>query len=353
MMIIVFVFASLFRLSAHSEQAETSKPAKDAVIDMGFSDKDNGWAIIWSKHGTNLFLTKNAGETWKRKQGPPGTVYKAYFVDSELGWSICGNADGWHLFSTKDGGDKWVANSTLALPLPSKDNVILDLHFFDDQRGWILVQRATGEGTLVLKTTDGGKTIQPENGLSESHFVSIFSAPKGSPILLVGLENHIAKEDGSFQWQLGKAGSYGIGANWFRGAMLSSTLGVIVGEGPGGIILKTEDGGQNWLPSLIVKSTDAFLDVSFVDANFGCAVGTSEFLYCTTDSGQHWNSRLKLPLPSESDQAKLFTRLFFLDLNHAYLIRDGGYIYKSIDGGKSWVDASSSFIESPAVNSVH
>jgi photosystem II stability/assembly factor-like uncharacterized protein len=230
--------------------------------------------------------------------------------------------------------------SEVPLPDQGKQDVLLDLRFLDDQNGWLLIQTGQAEGILVLKITDG-KSIQPEKTIPEPRFMSSFAAPNHN-LWFIGMDNQIVKRQGS-QWESIQAARFGPGANWFRGAMPTDKLGFIVGQGRFGTILKTEDGGTSWRTVLEAKSVAALLDISFFDSTSGCAVGDSRSLYCTTDGGDHWTEMSTLPSKSEPDQAQEFVRALFLNRNHGYVIRDGGFIYETCDGGKTWRDRQALF----------
>jgi photosystem II stability/assembly factor-like uncharacterized protein len=61
-----------------------------------------------------------------------------------------------------------------------------------------------------------------------------------------------------------------------------------------GIILRTTDGGNNWVEQTnysLPQAANAFYAVSFTDANTGTIVGDAGILLQTTDGGMQWNSQ--------------------------------------------------------------
>jgi photosystem II stability/assembly factor-like uncharacterized protein len=334
--LILPIFIHFFLAVCGVGQARTNNPAAHAVVDFGFCDQEHGWAVVWTKSGTTLFRSETSGKTWHQEKGVTG-VRRAFFLNFTTGWAVTSEASGWYLYGTTDGGRNWAPLSKLILPDPWSEDVVLDLRFLDDRTGWLLMQTGHGEGSLILKIVDAGKRIQLEQGITEPRFMSSFAAPNGS-LWLVGIDNRIAKREAASEWQFQKAAHYGPGANWFRGLMLNDRVGFIAGQGRVGTILKTEDGGGTWHSVLEVKSMNSFFDISFFDSRSGCAVGTSQSLYCTVDAGEHWSEMPTLPSASDPGQAAEFVRVLFLNRNHAYLIRDGGFIYESTDGGKTWKD---------------
>lgn len=88
------------------------------------------------------------------------------------------------------------------------------------------------------------------------------------------------------------------------------------------IILKTTNGGTNWIKINKKGQGYDFESVFFLDANTGY-VGGGTFLK-TTDGGTTWFS----------PYSPIGTTFFFLDTNTGYTI--GGYIFKTTNGGVSW-----------------
>lgn len=65
--------------------------------------------------------------------------------------------------------------------------------------------------------------------------------------------------------------------------------GWIVGKG--GVILKTTDGGQHWVPPLSSPTSTDLFGVDFIDANVGWIVGEGGEIWKTANGGQSWTSQ--------------------------------------------------------------
>jgi photosystem II stability/assembly factor-like uncharacterized protein len=115
-------------------------------------------------------------------------------------------------------------------------------------------------------------------------------------------------------------------------------IGFVVGYNE--TILKTTDGGANWISQSSGSSFDLF-SVDFVDALIGYAVGgrdSSNFLK-TTDGGSNWTPKT---LNLGSLNTPILNCVEFVDANIGYIGSEGqflnhsGNISKTTDGGETW-----------------
>ncbi|WP_373090350.1 WD40/YVTN/BNR-like repeat-containing protein [Zhongshania sp.] len=100
--------------------------------------------------------------------------------------------------------------------------------------------------------------------------------------------------------------------------------------GTGGLIYRTEDGGETWLPE-VNDNRLALLNVSF--SKFGAVAVGQYGLILVRSSGGEW----------EKVESGTEERLFSVDINNnGYAIAGGsfGTILRSIDGGRSWNSVS-------------
>lgn len=104
-----------------------------------------------------------------------------------------------------------------------------------------------------------------------------------------------------------------------------------------GLILATEDGGENWIQQRVDTSVDQPLfSVVFRDANEGWAVGLWSIVLHTTDGGRHWDvQKLEPPKGSKKADRNLFK--VFLDRSGVlYVAAEQGNVLRSRDSGKTW-----------------
>lgn len=130
------------------------------------------------------------------------------------------------------------------------------------------------------------------------------------------------------------------------------------------VILRTNDGGDTW--ELVYSSPEddtPFLDVWFKDADNGLAIGAYGYFYETNDGGGSWTARVfeaeDLSVDTEQeavDEAEEMADDFAFDegeealvsdlhLNHIsraadgtlYIAAEAGFVFRSDDGGETWV----------------
>jgi len=100
-----------------------------------------------------------------------------------------------------------------------------------------------------------------------------------------------------------------------------------------GLIMKSTDEGNSWIPSSITG--DFFKGVDFVDDNTGYVVGEYGSVYKTENGGNSWQS-CRAGNSVFTDQTKLFRDIAFLDASTGFLVGTNNMIYRTTNGGKVW-----------------
>jgi photosystem II stability/assembly factor-like uncharacterized protein len=112
---------------------------------------------------------------------------------------------------------------------------------------------------------------------------------------------------------------------WFTSASRGFTLG--------DKIYQTVDGGITWVAIPNTPAMNNFINLFFVNPQFGFAQGFSQ-LAATVDGGDSWTVKT---LPTQSGQT-----IFFVDpATGFYGDENGGGLEKTIDSGNSWVTSFS------------
>jgi photosystem II stability/assembly factor-like uncharacterized protein len=274
-----------------------------------FADSNYGWVVGTAQR---VFKTWDGGQTWIRQK--TGALYSTFwgvcFVDSLRGW--VGGTDGW-VYGTSDGGATWNKRG------PVSRFSIFGVCFLDSLNGWI-----AGYAGNLARTTDGGQTwTAVSSGTSESLYRFHFRSPARG--WLCGTSGTILFWDG-VSWTAQTSGAPGFlwGVDF-----VDDDTGWVVGEGR--TILKTADGGLNWVPQAApILAASYLIDVCFVDSTEGWAVGYLGTLLHTTDGGANWES---------SDAIACSNHLRWIDFTDDLNGWTGGLgcaLLNTAEGGTSW-----------------
>ncbi len=98
-----------------------------------------------------------------------------------------------------------------------------------------------------------------------------------------------------------------------------------------GKILKTTNGGQNWVITTI-PGNNLLRDIYFFDGLNGVAVGDGNF-FKTSDGGNIWTSKY-------IGSSTLYS-LFFIDNSNGWIVGYSGDIYHTTNGGTDWTEQTS------------
>jgi len=274
-----------------------------------FVDSDYGWVV-----GTNqrVFKTWDGGNTWiRQKTGAfSSDFWGVCFVDSLKGW--VGGTDGW-VYRTSDGGANWDRKG-LASRFP-----VIGVCFLDSLNGWI-----SGYDGNLARTTDGGQTWTAiPSGTSESLYRFHFrSSARG---WVCGTSGTILFWDG-VSWSPQTSGAPGFlwGVDF-----VDDDTGWVVGEGR--TILKTTDGGLNWVSQEApIMAASYLIDVCFVDSEEGWVVGYLGTLLHTTDGGAHWVRSGAIACSNH------LRWIDFTDSLDGWTTGFGCSVLHTADGGTSW-----------------
>jgi len=141
-------------------------------------------------------------------------------------------------------------------------------------------------------------------------------------IIYLGLISLIFINNTYSQWDI-KDVSAITTSNFNKVYFLDSLQGWCVGYN--GVIIHTNDGGDNWELQQDNISNNNIKDVVFIDSLVGFYLSENG-LYKTINSGQDWT---QLSLPNGGD------KICFFDSIRGIIVGNGG-IFKTIDGGNNW-----------------
>lgn len=101
-------------------------------------------------------------------------------------------------------------------------------------------------------------------------------------------------------------------------------------------IYHTDDGGENWESQNPPVFVGDLFDVFFLNHDTGWVVGTYEILFKTIDGGENWEK-----ISNNLSDTKFFDRVLFTDANHGIVVGSqnlfsDGLIMITEDGGYTW-----------------
>jgi photosystem II stability/assembly factor-like uncharacterized protein len=109
------------------------------------------------------------------------------------------------------------------------------------------------------------------------------------------------------------------------------------------IILRTEDGGRNWLAAHYEPdSQQPLLDVWFENASRGLAIGAYGTVYETRDGGRTWQGRkfaytpLVKPQDTDDPPPEYHLNKLVATATHLFIAAEAGQLFRSDDNGASW-----------------
>jgi photosystem II stability/assembly factor-like uncharacterized protein len=327
-----------------------------------FSDNETGWILKLSGNDSRVLATRDGGNSWYEQYIPTQNNFPLrtlYFLDNSFGLV----SDMESVYCTHDGGENWAAfklpnfayavhfaKNGSGMLVGSYGNIVrssdygktwkqidknIDIisnscFFIDPLHGWL-----AGLGSIA-RTTNGGLTwekVFDKDNSFQYNKISFVTPEKGW-----SLENNSVTTsiDSGKTWAvLNALQSYSGRISDIQ--FIDENQGIAVGGS--GLILKTLDGGKTW-SDRSVDTQHFFLDIFFLDKQYGWTVGGQEFewvanagLARTADGGNTWEF-IQGPWGTKLDAVQ------FLDKSIGYACGsqyDNSSVYKTSDGGNTWV----------------
>ncbi|MEM9050638.1 MAG: YCF48-related protein [Bacteroidota bacterium] len=288
----------------------------------------------------NLIYGQNQ---WQPQENAPNFIGDfsklddVYFHDEELGWTLNSFGD---VFRTEDGGETWNQLDNLGVFLRC-------LKFANDSVGYTGSLEGTFGGppsvAKIFKTVDGGNNWTDLTA-------NITPAPSGFCGLSVVDENAVfacgafysparvyKSLDGGITWENIDMSPHAVALVDLHFSDVNNGFVVGASNAGGGVILKTEDGGDTWDA---VYETMVFTDLLWKiqkldeDNYYASVAGVSATdgarILVSNDGGNSWESKLVF------EELTQLQGVGFIDSMHGFA---GGFfdgIYETTDGGDSW-----------------
>jgi len=298
------------------------------IHNIEFCGKDTGYLFgeeNFSDYSDGIiYKTIDGGANWFRCYTGLH-INESYFLNSLTGYA-CGNS----IYITTDGGINWTQQY-------SGNNVYNSITFINISTGFAVGYLwhfpPNPNEPKIWKTTNGGIYWSESNTVNNIYFEKIKFINENTG--LVSGSNNLYK-------------TTNIGLNWINVTppnmksksidFVSTGTGFIVGDR--GLILKSQDYGNNWIDLFPSLRTGGLIIVRFWNKNIGYATDDARYIYKTTNGGQTWliqKEQISLP----------FYDLAIIDSNNVYAA--GGdtefrsLIMKTTNGGNDWITLNSTF----------
>ena len=348
---------------------------------LSFVDANTGWA---AGIGGTVLKTTDGGATWNPKvpsiscgsvNGGGCNLSGISFVDANTGWVV---GDFGTLWKTTNGGDNWTSQ-TAKLPSAYRSSDLTDVHFFNSNVG---IAVAT---SVALITVDGGNNWNSVTTNLSGYFLTSVHMTSATSAIAVGNTGGIFKI--TISGATGSAtritaitpGSFGadLRSVYFSDANNGWATG-------GGYILRTTDGGNNWVRNTsaiagvqlwgitssgnnlvvcgndgkILKRTSATNNSDAIDtvaagltemtsdttsqllavtyaggSTNGYASGAAGAIVKTTDGGSIWQLKA-------GGNDKSFSGSSFVDANTGWMVAMDGSVLKTVNAGQNWASDS-------------
>ena len=321
--------------------------------DIQFLNENQGWAVNgWGQ----IYHSPDGGETWEMQFEQTNSHFRSVgFFDELNGWvgnvgeGEFGATDSTNLYYTEDGGVSWFPFNDFTGPLPKG---LCGIQVISDSVLYA-VGRVRGPGFFV-KTSDKGVNWTSYSfnqyvsvaGLIDLHF---FSPDTGFIVGLTDADHNQSRgivlktTDGGETWMPVHISSR-LGEWAWKIHFPSNNVGYVSlqrnYESPI-YFLKTVDGGATWDEMLFMNDYYFIQGIGFIDENLGWMGGNSSYpTFVTTDGGYNWSS---------ADFGSRVNRFNFINNNIGFACGETIYKYTS-NLGTFVKNELAKFSENPVIN---
>jgi len=310
--LLVIIFSITLSAQWYQQQSGTENYLSDVV----FTNISHGFIV--GEYGMYVSTT-DGGENWAIKDiGTNRTLNGIFFIDSITGY-IVGNSG--TILKTSDGGISWqsqISGTTVNLT---------DVNFYDCMRGIVV-----GVSGTILRTSNGGSEwAEINNGLTEPLYGVSFSDNNNG--ITVGGNGLVLKtSDGGLSWTDMNTNISGTLRNI---SYPDSNNAMSVSWTPPNAAIsfnKTTNGGITWNTKfLFAFGNFYYLNICFINPNFGFVVGEDGRILRTTDEGESWVNQI---CPGLFD----LTAVTLLDTLNGFIVGRYGTILRTTNGGVTFIE---------------
>jgi photosystem II stability/assembly factor-like uncharacterized protein len=210
-----------------------------------------------------------------------------------------------------------------------------------DPQNPAVLYAGTAEGSGLFKSTDGGAHwVVANTGLTDTAVISLAINPQNTAILYAGTFSGglFKSTDGGLHWN-----ASGLAGQKVNAVVINVTLPTTMYAGiDNGGVFKSIDGGNSWTPTSLANADVLCLsDDPQTPSTIYAGTGSNTLLK-STDSGTIWQTIYSYPsaggVSAIAIDPQTPATLYVGFHSRGDLIP--GALFKSIDGGQSWNEAS-------------
>jgi photosystem II stability/assembly factor-like uncharacterized protein len=275
-----------------------------------FINENTGW-VCHSFSGT-VFKTINGGLNWQQQNAGYNKVYTVAFTDINTGWG----AGSFGMVKTSNGGTNWIN------VYQSSDIQVKHLIFLNTQLGW-----GAGSTGDIIKTTNSGTNW---NNVSPEIYKDIFMLKffnENTGYISGGGGIFAVTTNGGLNWSRKSINTLQDITNYsFINSQTGWLLTYPVSKPT--VVLKTSDGAETWAHTTL-NLTKYVYGIHFANALTGWLCGDSGLVLKSINGGNNWLSQ------NINTNSKLFSIKSF-DENKVVATSIEGGLYISSNGGANF-----------------
>jgi photosystem II stability/assembly factor-like uncharacterized protein len=218
-----------------------------------------------------IYQTTDSANSWNAVSDTGRAVRALTFTSDKIGYAV---GDGSLLMKTSDGGATWVPKD-IGAPAPQN---LTAIRCASDTTCVVTTQA----GTVIGVTVDGAATFKYPSPSTDPLFAAAFATP--TRLVAAGQQGSTAFSDDAGA-NFTPVGGRLVGK--FSRVVAGKVAGSAFAPGPDGTLGRTVDGGHTWTRGNVATSQDV-LDVSFPSVNDGYALDIAGGVFNTNDGGQSW-----------------------------------------------------------------
>lgn len=350
-------FGGLYRRSHPT--GEWSRVAPDQISGEGFlevqRDPQFPGLILVGSQGMGLMKSTDNGLTWiAANDGLTGLVVNCVTFRQD-GLAVHAGCEGMGFFTSQDEGDSWVASSRGINMVKVTDVVVDDL-----DPNLILVSFTSLNSGGVFITEDGGTSWNAAPNLVDQRAQSVTVEGTGGEVIYAAMEGPVTPEtpegiykstDGGQSWTCtGPHGPAYLNNLFYKVVMIEDGTSELLAGGRGYVanlpsrLFRSTDGGDNWVQVYQGDQYSSVMDFAVAPQNSTVCYAAVDHsggmnglggVLKSIDGGASW-SEVDNGFSAGSRNCRTVA-VDSVDSDTAYTTIYGDGVYKTTDGGNSWL----------------